>query len=1115
MEHPFVQLFKPVLDYTSRADAIAYLYQHPVLMSPYYTGLLENWATTLSPDEKQAALRSIELKKEIWQSLGKKEMKPPVMKNPILELSQSVTEGRITEQYACQAAARQEFFVELMFPMVDSACTMAEKFVQQDWRPPVTVMKITLAALDARRSQIPENQQAMDLTTVESWLAIVTRSVSDIPDGRLFYDARKRGDAFADIVDPKSNAPGQILHRLGIMHLDPYVSGRSSSNLTQQLVQWEYRLHEEYGEKLAGIPKEELDLPPIDSALATASQYLRRAAALRSGERRGQTLKALAQSLLWQDIIDLPINIAELVSAAKEALELLPREKFPSEHTELNRYIEHFANIQQATESSSPPAANGDAGKSASSDSERVINARAVLATPVDEWVERLGLVQTDDLFTQTAVAVRDADPALALQLWTAIRGIARQGSEARRRAYDRSTVEFVRQAYAPEAPVANGTPVMTIAESLYETAVAEKWTRKKLAASLLWLAFSTVQTNQEEEGLGLLSACEQMADDDELLSQMLRWGWADLTLDNAVNAYERKDYVEAARLYCDAVDYHVKAEQPLGALDALRKVLDLLNADSVGRVRMCDYLVATLATNALALELAAGEAATYLIQFACRAALVVLMASGKTTLTLLLILLDVAKGRRFGAALSEKHGIPWLQDPRTFKLETELAELRDEAALDEPAAPGVIDEEMLLTAYVSPSQMQGGANATEQLRNLQIKFDTVLDRQLSSGDESYNWIPTKESVESLLSDDTVLMMQFIATAPSGTATLTNILITKEEVSMATALLQGWGSENVVLSDKEEQVTANLLSLPVSDLRKNICRPPGPALADSRALETLENDQSLFLGGDLKEKLAAFRAAGKKHLCICPHGPLHYYPFHLLGPEDQPLAAEWRITYLPSLRLLTRGPAPSPESGGVALSAIGLDFKAGNAHHLPPLSGSEAEAETIAKTYHAVAIVGDAATETAVTQVLNNSRHVHISTHGKHNAAAPAFQCIFVQPDEKDDGVIYAYELLRLDLHHLDMVTLSACETALGRFDTADNIRGIPAALLIAGVRTIVATLWNVESNAAARFFEVFYTSLKASENKLESFYTAQTQTRKEFPAYRDWGAFQMIGDWR
>ena len=54
MEHPFVELFKPAMQCASRAGAVAYLYQHPVLLSPYYTALLEGWAGTLPPDEQPA-----------------------------------------------------------------------------------------------------------------------------------------------------------------------------------------------------------------------------------------------------------------------------------------------------------------------------------------------------------------------------------------------------------------------------------------------------------------------------------------------------------------------------------------------------------------------------------------------------------------------------------------------------------------------------------------------------------------------------------------------------------------------------------------------------------------------------------------------------------------------------------------------------------------------------------------------------------------------------------------------------------------------------------------------------------------------------------------------------
>lgn len=139
---------------------------------------------------------------------------------------------------------------------------------------------------------------------------------------------------------------------------------------------------------------------------------------------------------------------------------------------------------------------------------------------------------------------------------------------------------------------------------------------------------------------------------------------------------------------------------------------------------------------------------------------------------------------------------------------------------------------------------------------------------------------------------------------------------------------------------------------------------------------------------------------------------------------------------------------------------------------------------------------------------------MHISTHGLHNVSAPSFQCIFLNPGANDDGILNAYELLRLDLRGLELVTFSACETALGRFDVSDNIRGIPTALLIAGVRTIVGTLWNVESDTSRHFFTTFYRLLKKNGSTKKAFVEAQALTRSAFPKYRDWGAFQLIGAW-
>lgn len=92
---------------------------------------------------------------------------------------------------------------------------------------------------------------------------------------------------------------------------------------------------------------------------------------------------------------------------------------------------------------------------------------------------------------------------------------------------------------------------------------------------------------------------------------------------------------------------------------------------------------------------------------------------------------------------------------------------------------------------------------------------------------------------------------------------------------------------------------------------------------------------------------------------------------------------------------------------------------------------------------------------------------------------------------------------------------MSACETSLGRFDQADNLRGLPASFFTAGVATVVGTLWSVESNASAYFFTEFYKATKKGASRLDAFGNAQRRTRTKYPKYRDWGAFYLAGDWR
>ena len=133
------------------------------------------------------------------------------------------------------------------------------------------------------------------------------------------------------------------------------------------------------------------------------------------------------------------------------------------------------------------------------------------------------------------------------------------------------------------------------------------------------------------------------------------------------------------------------------------------------------------------------------------------------------------------------------------------------------------------------------------------------------------------------------------------------------------------------------------------------------------------------------------------------------------------------------------------------------------------------EAEIISEITGQEPLIDNAATKSAVLTALETSARVHIALHGMHNPISPMFQCPYVaQNTDGSAGEVYAHEVANLDLSHMELVSLSACETGLGRADESDNLLGLPAALFTAGVPAIVTTLWRVETNAANSFLNTY-----------------------------------------
>ena len=93
-----------------------------------------------------------------------------------------------------------------------------------------------------------------------------------------------------------------------------------------------------------------------------------------------------------------------------------------------------------------------------------------------------------------------------------------------------------------------------------------------------------------------------------------------------------------------------------------------------------------------------------------------------------------------------------------------------------------------------------------------------------------------------------------------------------------------------------------------------------------------------------------------------------------------------------------------------------------------------------------------------------------------------------------DDGILTAEEIVGLNLWKSELVTLSACESALGELSRAGgSVFGLQQAFHRAGVRSVVASLWSVDDRATAAFMTEFYRNLwERKVGKLEALYRAQ-----------------------
>lgn len=118
-----------------------------------------------------------------------------------------------------------------------------------------------------------------------------------------------------------------------------------------------------------------------------------------------------------------------------------------------------------------------------------------------------------------------------------------------------------------------------------------------------------------------------------------------------------------------------------------------------------------------------------------------------------------------------------------------------------------------------------------------------------------------------------------------------------------------------------------------------------------------------------------------------------------------------------------------------------------------------------------------------------------------------------------DDGYLTALEISKLDWNSTEMVVVSGCQSGQGEVKNGESIYGLKRAIAVAGAKSSLLSLWEVDDEATYFFMKSFYEYLKKGIGRSE----ALSKTQKEFRESKNklwrhpyvWAAFQLSGDWR
>jgi CHAT domain-containing protein/Tfp pilus assembly protein PilF len=335
------------------------------------------------------------------------------------------------------------------------------------------------------------------------------------------------------------------------------------------------------------------------------------------------------------------------------------------------------------------------------------------------------------------------------------------------------------------------------------------------------------------------------------------------------------------------------------------------------------------------------------------------------------------------------------------------------------------------------------------------------------------------------------------------------------------------------LITRDEVVAA---SVPInSDQLRRLVTDYFAELQLRRDLESL-NRRAAELWNLLISPIAA-RLDRSRMLCLIPDEALHKLPFAaLVSPATRRyLVEDFALAINPSASVLVRTlETTRAQSSGAPERFLGLGNPRFNRQRFPNLRAllwaDEEVAHAQAFYRKARVLSRERATESAITHRMGAYEIVHLATHILIDERSPLLSSI-VLADEGDraseyqmprgivfDGALRAYEIYHLKLQRTSLIILSGCRSGAGNYPHGEELSVLVQAFLAAGVPTVIASLWDVDDESAAKLMEAFHYHHRV---KKQAFGSALRQAQISFIQAADakwthpyyWAAFFVTGN--